>query len=138
MRLRGLREKYALRRAVARHVPPNVEARAKQPYRAPIGRVLAGPDAPEYVRELLRAERVRATGLLDAAAVGRLQRKLDATGGEAISETDEMGLVGSLTLMLLHDRLVANPRPARPLEPDRVVVGAHVQPHRSVHVTDVP
>jgi asparagine synthase (glutamine-hydrolysing) len=138
MRLRGLQEKYALRRAVAHRVPPSVGARAKQPYRAPIGHVLAGPGAPEYVRELLDASSVRNTGLLDAAAVGRLQRKLDAAGGAAIGETDEMGFVGSLTLMLLHDRLVAHPPPARTLEPDRVVVGARVRQDRSVNVTNVP
>ena len=136
MRLRGLREKYALRRAVARHVPPAVQARTKQPYRAPIGGALAGPTAPEYVRELLAPERVRAAGLLDATAVGRLQRKFDVTGGRGAGETDEMAFVGSLTLMLLHDRFVAAPRLARALEPDRVVVGATVQARPSANVVN--
>ena len=38
-----------------------------------------------------------------------------------------MALVGSLSLMLVHDRFVENPRLARPLEPTRVVVGDHVE-----------
>ena len=48
-----------------------------------------------------------------------------------MSETDEMALVGSLTLMVLHDRLVAHPRLADPLEPTRLVVGGEVVTGRS-------
>ena len=38
-----------------------------------------------------------------------------------------MALVGSLSLMLVHDRFVENPRLALPLEPTRVVVGGRVE-----------
>jgi hypothetical protein len=37
-----------------------------------------------------------------------------------------MALAGSMSLMILHDRLVANPRLAPALEPSRVVVGDKV------------
>jgi hypothetical protein len=37
-----------------------------------------------------------------------------------------MALAGSMSLMILHDRLVANPRLARALEPTRTVVGDKV------------
>ena len=122
LRLRGLYEKYALRRAVARYLPEHIVRRAKQPYRAPIGGVLAGPAAPEYVRELLARPRLEQAGLLDPAAVARVVSKFERIAGE----TDEMALVGAVTLMLLHDRFVANPRLAPPLEPNRLVVGAEV------------
>ncbi len=46
---------------------------------------------------------------------------------DAVSETDEMALVGVLSVMLLHDRFVENPRLAEPLVPDRVVVGDKVR-----------
>jgi hypothetical protein len=38
-----------------------------------------------------------------------------------------MALVGVLSVMLLHERFVASPRPAEPLVPDRVVVGGEVR-----------
>jgi asparagine synthase (glutamine-hydrolysing) len=120
--LRGLHEKYALRRAVARHLPEQIVRRAKQPYRAPIGSVLAGPAAPEYVHDLLGRPRLEQAGLLDPAAVARVVSKFERAAGE----TDQMALVGAVTLMLLHDRFVDNPRLAPPLEPNRLVIGNQI------------
>ena len=124
MRLRGMTEKYALRRTATEYLPPAVALREKQAYRAPIAEALTGTDAPEYVRELLSPTRVASAGLLDPAAVARLTSKFERTS--AGSETDEMALVGSLTLMLLHERLVHSVRLAPPLEPNRLVIGAQV------------
>jgi asparagine synthase (glutamine-hydrolysing) len=126
LRLRGLEEKYALRVATARYLPPEIRMRPKQPYRAPIAEVLAGPTAPEYARELLSPSRIADAGLLDEQAVVRLVRKFES--GKGASETDEMGLVGAVTLMLLHERLVSRPRTASPLEPTRLVVDGRVVP----------
>ena len=123
MRLRGLQEKYALRRALQRYAPSEVIRRPKQPYRAPIGPALSGPGAPDYVRELLEPSRVAATGLLDPSAVERIRQKFETKSGAGVSETDEMALVGCLSLMLLHDRLVAHPRAPAVLHPTRVVTG---------------
>jgi asparagine synthase (glutamine-hydrolysing) len=126
LRLRGLTEKHILRRAVSRHLPASIHTRPKQPYRAPIGHVLAGPDAPDYARELLEPGRVEDAGLLDVAAVARLSAKFSANEGLVASETDEMALAGTLSVMILHDRFVRNPVFAAPLQPARVVIGAEV------------
>ncbi len=73
--------------------------------------------------------RLRDVGLLDPDAVSRLVAKCEAAGEQGVGETDEMGLVGALSVMLLHDRLVARPGLAEPAEPTRVVVGASVRGH---------
>jgi asparagine synthase (glutamine-hydrolysing) len=125
-RLRGLQEKHVLRAATETYLPPEIRLRPKQPYRAPIADALVGSAAPEYVRDLLAPARLRQAGLLDGAAVTRLVRKFEAERGA--SETDEMGLVGVVTLMLLHDRFVARPQAAPPLEPSRLVVDGRVMP----------
>jgi asparagine synthase (glutamine-hydrolysing) len=127
LRLRGLEEKYALRKAVERYLPEEIHKRPKRPYRAPIGEVFTGPDAPDYARELLEPRRIAESGLLDETAVRRVREKFSATGGRGVSETDEMALVGSLSVQLLHERFIARPRLAEPLEPGRVVVGAEEQ-----------
>ena len=67
---------------------------------------------------------MRDAGLLDENAVARLVAKF--ADGRPVSETDEMALAGSMSLMILNDRLVANPRPAPALEPARTVVGDKV------------
>ena len=124
LRLRGLQEKYALRAATSRYLPEEIRARPKQPYRAPIGETLTGTAAPDYVRDLLAPEQIDSAGLLDSAAVDRLVRKFEL--GRGVSETDEMGLVGAVSLMLLHQRFVSSPQDALPLEPSRVVVEGEV------------
>ena len=58
---------------------------------------------------------MRDAGLLDENAVARLVAKF--ADGRPVSETDEMALAGSMSLMILNDRLVANPRPAPALDP---------------------
>ena len=124
LRLRGLNEKYLLRKSVEHRLPTEIAARKKRPYRAPIVGAFVGEGAPDYVRELLAPERLAAAGVFDPEAVGRIVRKCEAGAPrDAVSETDEMALVGVLSTMLLHDRFVASPQLADPLVPDRVVVG---------------
>jgi asparagine synthase (glutamine-hydrolysing) len=126
LRVRGLREKYALRRAVTLYLDDEIRSRPKVPYRAPIREVFFGPRRPDYVGELLEPSRVQDAGLLDPAAVARVVAKFERAENGRVSETDEMALVGSVSLMLLHDRMVAAPTLAPPLEASRVVVGADV------------
>src|SRR6478609_1793328 len=121
LRLRGLQEKYVLRRAVRRHLPPAISERTKVPYRAPIRDAFFGASRPDYVRDLLAPGSVRAAGVLDPVAVGRLVAKFEA--GRPVSETDEMALMGSLSLMLLHEQFVAKPVLARSAEATRIVNG---------------
>jgi asparagine synthase (glutamine-hydrolysing) len=127
MRLRGLEEKHVLRRAMAPLLPPEVSSRTKRPYRAPIGQAFVGPDAPEYVRELLQPERLEAAGVFAPDAVRRVVAKFEAAGGARAGETDEMALVGAVSTMLLHEQLVASPSLAPEAVPTRVVVGATVE-----------
>ena len=122
LKLRRLEEKYLLRKAVAPLLPDDIAARRKRPYRAPIVSSFVGPRAPEYVRELLSPERLGEVGLFRPEAVERLVRKCEAAGEGGVSETDEMGLVGTISVMLLHDRLVSRPTLAAPAEPTRIVV----------------
>jgi asparagine synthase (glutamine-hydrolysing) len=126
LRLRGLHEKVLLRRAVAPLVPPEIARRKKQPYRAPIARAFVGPAAPSYAAELLAPGRLAEAGLFDADAVARLLAKCQRAGDRPVGETDEMALIGVVSTMLLHDRLVARPRLAPEAVPERTVVGDRV------------
>jgi len=124
--LRGLEEKYLLRQTASRDLPRAISERPKRPYRAPIGAVLCGSGAPAYATELFQPERLREAGLLAPDGVRRLRAKFQSRDGRGVSETDQMALAGALSLMLLHDRFIRNPRRSDPVEPSRIVVGADV------------
>ena len=123
LRLRDLEEKYLLRRAFAPSLPAEIAQRAKRPYRAPILRSFFGPDAPSYVREYLSPDRVAQSGLFDAGMVERLVAKCERFVATGLGEGEEMGLVGVLSSLLLHDMMVENPVLAPAAVPTREVVG---------------
>lgn len=124
-KLRGLHEKYLLRKAVAGLLPKEIGRRTKRPYRAPIAAAFVGREAPEYVRELLSPPALTAAGIFDPAAVAQLLRKAEKTPA-GLGETDEMALVGIVSTGLLHEQLIRAPVLAAPAHPSRLVVGSTV------------
>lgn len=99
-KLRGLTEKDILRRALADLLPPAIAARPKQPYRSPdAASFFAGGEPLGYVADLLAGDRLRATGLFDPVAVGRLLDK--ARAGRVTGFADNQAFVGILSTMLV-------------------------------------
>jgi asparagine synthase (glutamine-hydrolysing) len=107
-RLNGLTEKYILKQAARGSVPDAVIERPKQPYRAPISRCFFGPDAPDYVADMLSESAIREAGLFDAAKVHRLMAKSQKQQGQLLSERENMAVVGILSTQLLHDQFIRN------------------------------
>jgi asparagine synthase (glutamine-hydrolysing) len=99
LKIRGLQEKYVLRKSAQGLLPSQVWKRRKQPYRAPIHPSFLGQSL-DYVETLLSLDAVRASGLFDPHAVARLVRKCQA--GTRVSEGDDMALVGILSTQLLY------------------------------------
>lgn len=100
LKLRGLTEKYLLKRAMADLIPPAIRERPKQPYRAPITRSFLGDEAPAYVAEALGPTAIRAAGYFNPVAVERLVAKGQRAG--SLSEFESMALTGILSVQLLH------------------------------------
>src|SRR5690606_18259271 len=121
------REKHLLRRALKGVIPDEIAQRPKRPYRAPILRAFFGPGAPDYVAELLAPERLAASGLFNAVAVGKLAAKAARFLDQGLSESDEMGIVGVLSTLLLEEQFVRNPELAPRPAATRVVVGDRVE-----------
>jgi len=99
-KLVGTRDKLALRRMARRHLPEQIWNRRKQPFRAPIGAALFGPNVNEF-REMLSADALAADGRFDVAAVTQLLARAAGPAADYVGEREEMGLVGVLTLRML-------------------------------------
>ncbi|MBN2021979.1 MAG: asparagine synthase (glutamine-hydrolyzing) [Pirellulales bacterium] len=113
LKMKGLCEKYLLKRAVRGLVPESIIHRTKQPYRAPDSASFFPADgpSPDYVEAVLAPGRIRDDGLFEPEAVARLVAK--ARAGRIIGFKDNMALVGILSTQLLIDRFVRNyPAPA--------------------------
>lgn len=121
LRLNGIREKYLLKRALQGTVPEVINRRPKLPYRAPILLAFFGPDAPGYVQELLSAESLERSGLFNANAVTRLAAKAVRFAEHGLSESDEMGVVGILSTLLLEQQFVSDPALAEAATAETVI-----------------
>lgn len=106
LKLRGLAEKYILKKAMQRDLPAGIVRRTKQPYRAPDSASFFQDGKPvEQVADMLSAKRVEDAGVFDPAAVTRLVQKCRL--GRAVGFGDNMAFIGILSTMLLHEQFIA-------------------------------
>jgi asparagine synthase (glutamine-hydrolysing) len=113
LKLRGLTEKYLLKRVAQKWLPAEIWRRPKRPYRAPIQRSFFGESASEYVRELLSPGMVTTSGLFKPTSVSQLVDKIER--GLRLSETDEMALAGILSSQLVYKQFVSDFKMSPPL-----------------------
>jgi asparagine synthase (glutamine-hydrolysing) len=106
LKMKVLNEKYLLKRCAEGLVPPSVQARPKQPYRAPEGKSFFNGVRYDYVEELLGLERIQRDGIFCASAVHALTRKFKT--GNAIGIKDNMALVGVLSTQILVDQFCSH------------------------------
>ena len=111
LKMRGLNEKYLLKRAVADLLPAEILSRAKQPYRAPDAASFlpgpGGPAPPDYVLDLLGRQCVEQYGLFRADAVSKLVEK--ARQGKLSGVRDNMAFVAVLSTQLLVRQFLDQP-----------------------------
>lgn len=113
-KLRGLTEKYILKKAMAAELPPSITQRSKQPYRSPDSSSFFVDGRPlDYVADLLSPRRVEEAGVFDPVAVGKLTEKCRT--GKALGFGDNIAFVGVLSTMLLHEQFIAPAGGPRPL-----------------------
>jgi asparagine synthase (glutamine-hydrolysing) len=120
-KLRGLQEKYLLKRAVAHLLPEETWRRTKRPYRAPIHRSFFNEFTPDYVQDLLSPKDIEKRGLFNPRAATQLIKKMER--GIPFGESDDMALVGILSAQSVHRLFVDDFRLRPPLsDQDKVKV----------------
>ncbi len=128
LKLRGLTEKYLLKKLGQELLPDEIWHRPKRPYRAPIHRGFFNEDNQDYVHELLSPEVVSRIGLFNPNAVSQLVQKVKQGG--RLSETDDMALVGVLSTLLVHEQFVSAFRLSPPLNDSddvKIVYGEEIR-----------
>jgi asparagine synthase (glutamine-hydrolysing) len=104
-KMKVLREKSLLRDSMRGRLPAAILERHKQPYRAPDSAAFLGPNAPDYVTELMGKNRLVSHGYFDPGKVAKLLIKLRKARMPAAR--DNMAFVGILSTQLWHAQFVA-------------------------------
>jgi len=100
----GLNEKHILKKVLAPVLPPEIVARKKQPYRAPIVNCLLSAANRESAMGLLTKEAIQRAGLFDPGKVNKLLAKLQAV--ENPSEIEGMALAGILSSQIIYQQFI--------------------------------
>ena len=104
IRLKGLTEKYILKKIAKPYLPETITKRQKQAYRAPDSASFFNGSKLNYVDELLSAENLVKTGYFNPRAVTNLASKCRAADPALLGARYNMAIVGIITTLLL-DRL---------------------------------
>jgi len=104
-KIRGINEKYILKKCMAPHLPERIVKRTKQPYLAPDSKsFFKDGQAADYVEELLSERKIAEYGYFNPKPVSLLLNK--CRKGTAIGFKDNMALVGILSTQVLHRQFV--------------------------------
>ncbi|MEZ5474287.1 MAG: asparagine synthase (glutamine-hydrolyzing) [Steroidobacteraceae bacterium] len=114
-KIRGLNEKYVLKRAFADLLPREIVERPKKPYSAPIVSCFLA-DKDNLAAELLRRPALEESGLFNAAGVDSLLRKVTNKG--VASERDEMIIATVASTQLLNHHYIRARSPRRTVVAD--------------------
>lgn len=104
MKLRGLQEKYLLKKAFSGDLPVEIVSRLKNPYRAPDASALLSSQNSAPLLDSLSPAGVRRRGLLDADAVSKLIKR--AIANPEASARDNMAVVLAYSAHLFHDLFI--------------------------------
>lgn len=110
-KMRGLNEKYILKKLMDGKLPESVVKRSKQAYRAPVASSLLSKEAPGYLKEMISPDQLRKVGIFNPQSVEKMCRKMAA--GNGVTENENMALSGVLSTQILWDLFVDGNNPYR-------------------------
>jgi asparagine synthase (glutamine-hydrolysing) len=105
-KLKGLNEKYLLKKLLKNRIPDKILKRPKQAYRAPIRSVFLSKDQPDYVKEMLSDSFFKRVNVFDYDSVAGLISKIEKT--DVSSEIENMVLSSVISTHLLYYQFIEN------------------------------
>lgn len=106
LKLKGLNEKFLLKKLVERKIPPSILKRSKQAYRAPISSVFISDSLPEYLKYMVSDEYLGKTGLFNSEMVQSLIAKIKKSN--TASETESMAITAIISTQILNYQFIEN------------------------------
>jgi asparagine synthase (glutamine-hydrolysing) len=103
-KLKILNEKYILKKTYESILPESIIKRYKQPYRAPISQCFSGRN--NTASQMLSKDAIEKGGYFNPARVDAITKKLSQSSGKALSEREDMSLVGIISMQLLHHHFI--------------------------------
>lgn len=103
-KLKGLEEKYLLKKMMKNRVPQEIVARKKQPYRVPVTSSICSAYLSGSMQDLVTEEMIAKTGIFDCVKVKMLLDKMKQM--EHITEIDGMAFLAILSTQILHSCFV--------------------------------
>jgi asparagine synthase (glutamine-hydrolysing) len=103
-KLKGLNEKYLLKKVLKDRIPENILKRPKQAYRAPIKSAFITKESSGYVKEMLSENYFRKVNVFSYDSVAGLISKIERTG--VSSEIDNMVLSSVISTHLLYYQFI--------------------------------
>jgi asparagine synthase (glutamine-hydrolysing) len=102
-KVRGLTDKWLLRRVAAKVAPKQIRTRRKEMFRATMSPAFLRPERPAWVDQLLSSESLQATGFFDVEGV-RLARQMQLSKSRySLSRFSlDAGLAGVISTQLWH------------------------------------
>ena len=109
LKLRGLNEKYLLKKVVEGKIPEAILKRPKQAYRAPIRSTFFSENLPIYLEQMMSPLVIRKFGIFNPKLVKQLIYKMK--NNQKISEIDNMAFTGVLSIQILNDLFINGSHP---------------------------
>ena len=88
-------------------MPDEILHRQKQPYRAPDAASFFTPGRPSWFEGAMSEHSIAAAGVFEPSLVAGLLAKCGRTGGENMSNTDNMRIVAIVSTQLTHEYFIA-------------------------------
>jgi asparagine synthase (glutamine-hydrolysing) len=104
-KIRGLNEKYILKKILAGSLPDEIVNRPKQPYRAPFGQAIVNSKNMQ-LNNAVSERSLKKSGLFNETKVMKFIDK--SKSKKALSEVDTMALMGIYSTQLIYEKFIEN------------------------------
>jgi asparagine synthase (glutamine-hydrolysing) len=104
LKLKGLNEKYLLKKLMKGRLPDAILNRPKQAYRAPIKSAFISDSLPIYLSEMLSDLEIKKAGIFNPEHVKQLISKMKTKN--LVSEIDNMAITAILSTQILNDLFI--------------------------------
>jgi asparagine synthase (glutamine-hydrolysing) len=108
-KVRGLNEKYILKKCMEKRIPESIYKRSKQAYRAPISNSFFDDKEQDYVQSVLSSKLIDEYGIFNSSLTSRLVEKIKKTG--SASEVENMALTAIISTQLFNEYFILGKTP---------------------------